>query len=384
MQNKKLEYLSVTTIDDLQAHASQWDSLLNRAGQKSPMLSHSWISNHLASFLLSGQTWVCVLGYSGSRLVAVMPLVLSSRRWPISHMVAMSPFGTHLNVGDILHEKDLSESILPGILCFAFSSYPSLGYIELPRVSAESPTLNSWSRQGASTFVSVKERSYGYYLPPQDDFISYEKSLSRNFRKNLSKAKNKLAKLEDCEYEFLGSNSDVTECLLRFSQLERCGWKGRSGTAIAESDAHVRFYTSVLTGLNKAGFLEWHFLKHRDGDLAAHMAFRIRDKIILWKLAYDESHSACSPGSLLMRELVETEVRAGTRSEIDLTTDQVWYSNWNLVPRQYYQVRIFNRKNWLSALYGFFIKTRIAAMKNPMLRHLRVAKRSLFKKLFGK
>ena len=365
MPNTRLEYLTVTTIEELQSHATQWDSLLNRAVQQSPMLSHAWISNHLAHFLGPGQNWACVLAYTEQRLVAVMPLVISARSWPINHVIARSPFGSHLNMGDILHEASISACLLPGILGFTFASFPTLASIELPRVSAESTTRGKWSEESDSIAASVRKRTFGDYLPPQDNFDAYEKSLSRNFRKNLNKAKNKLAKLDDVEFEFHQTDYDVADCLTRFCEIERSGWKGRSGTAIAESDALVRFYSSVLTELSKIGVLEWHFLKYRDADLAAHMAFRFRNKLILWKLAYNEAHSACSPGSLLMRNLVIREIDAGAKTEIDLTTDQDWYRNWNLVDRSYYQIFFYNKSNLLSSVYRLMQGTYAAIARNP-------------------
>ena len=194
MPNNKLEYLAATTIEELRSHAMQWDSLLNRAVQQSPMLSYAWISNHLAHFSGPEQSWTCVFAYNGKHLVAVMPLIFSPRSWPISHIIAKSPFGSHLNIGDILHDKAVSNLVLPGILNFTFATYPSITSIELPRVSSASTTISAWREESGSLAVAIRKRSFGDYLPPQDDFDAYEKSLSRNFRKNLNKAKNKLAK----------------------------------------------------------------------------------------------------------------------------------------------------------------------------------------------
>lgn len=380
MPNNKLEYLTATTIEELQSHAMQWDSLLNRSVQRSPMLSHAWISNHLTHFLRPEQSWTCVFAYSGKHLVAVMPLIFSPRSWPISHIIAKSPFGSHLNIGDILHDEDLSNLVLPGILNFTFATYSSITSIELPRVSSESATMSTSSKESGSLAVSVSKRSFGDYLPPQGDFDAYEKSLRRNFRKNLNKAKNKLAKLDDVEFEFLRTDFDVADCLKRFCNMERSGWKGRSGTAIAVSDNLIAFYSSVLTGLKKLGVLEWHFLKCREADLAGHMAFRFRNKVILWKLAYNETYSACSPGSLLMRELVKREIDAETRTEIDLTTDQIWYKNWNLVGRSYYQIFFYNKLYWLSSVYRLTHEIYAGIKKNPAIQSMRNAFKSIFRR----
>lgn len=268
---------------------------------------------------------------------------------------------------------------MSGILDFAFVHYPKLAYIDLPRVPVASPMFSHDSPMSARWVISRFEQSYGNFLPLPDSFSDYERSLSRNFRSNLRKATNKLAKLKNVEFEFVGSEADLKNCFKRFCDIERSGWKGRLGTAIGESDFLVDFYLAVLEDLQGIGVLEWHFLKCSDHDLAAHMVFRSKDTLVLWKLAYNASFSACSPGSQLLRELIRREIENTECNEIDLTTDPDWARNWNFVKRPYFQVLVHRRSNLLSALYLIVEKTRNAARKNHIFRQFRIALRNILK-----
>ena len=227
--------------------------------------------------------------------------------------------------------------------------------------------------------VSKTENSHGNFLPLGDSYTDYERSLSRNFRSNLKKATNKLAKLSDVEFEIIGAEADLEKCLRRFCNIERSGWKGRSGTAIGDSDLLVDFYTSVLQGLQNNGVLEWHFLKYSDVDLAAHMAFRSKGKLVLWKLAYNESFSASSPGNQLMREIIRREIDNKESSEIDLTSELDWAGKWKLARRPYFQVLIQRRQNYLSTPYLIFQNLRNSARKNHSIRKIRRALRNTSK-----
>ena len=210
---KDIEYLSLTTPDELRRHKAQWDSLEVRAAQRSAVLSYAWISNHFKYFVPPGQSWACLIAISNDQLSAVLPLILEKRSWPAPHLIGRSAFGNHLNITDILCEGNPNVDALSGILSFAFDQIPGLAYIDLPRVPAASPTLEIQLPTSTRLEMSKTENSYGYFLPIPDDYSEYEQSLSRNFRSNLKKATNKLAKLDSVEFEFLNSDANPEICL---------------------------------------------------------------------------------------------------------------------------------------------------------------------------
>jgi CelD/BcsL family acetyltransferase involved in cellulose biosynthesis len=379
MDKKNIKYLALTTSDELRRYKEQWDSLELRSTQCSAMLSYAWISNHFEYFLQQKQSWICLVANVDDQLVAVLPLVLEKQLLPAPHLIAKSPYGAHLNITDILCEEGAESVVVTGLLNFAFTRLPKLAYVACARVPALSPMLNIQLSTESPLKISSTARSSGYFLPVPDDYQEFEQSLSRNFRSNFKKATNKLARLGTIEFESLDARVDSEQSLKRFCDIERSGWKGRMGTAIGESDHLANFYTAVSRDLKEADILEWHFLKSSEHDLAGHMAFRIRDKLVLWKLAYNEEFSACSPGGQLMREIIKREIDAGNCSEIDLTTDQDWYSNWKLVKRPYYQVRIYNRRFFISIMYLYLGRLRTAASQVSIFRLIRDKLRNINK-----
>ena len=370
MGTTDIQYLALSSAEELRRHKEQWDALDARSSQHPAMLSYAWISNHFKSFVPPGQSWACLIAVSNDQMVAILPLVFKNRVWPVPHKIAKLAYGSHLNITDILSIDPCAEDVLSGILEFAFSQFPGLVYIELPRVPVASPMSNFDLPSSAQLVMSRNEHAHGHFLPLPDSFSDYEQSFSRNFRSNLRKATNKLAKLKNVEYEFLGADADLENCFRRFCDIERSGWKGRSGTAIGESDFLVDFYTAVLQDLQRNRVLEWHFLKCADQDLAAHMAFRSQGKLVLWKFAYNESFSGCSPGNQLLRELIRREIDNKECREIDLTTDPDWAENWNWIKRPYFRVIIRRRHNCLGTLYLMFEEMRNAARNNYIIRKI--------------
>ena len=377
MGTTNIQYLALSSAEELRRHKEQWDALDARSSQHPAMLSYAWISNHFKSFVPPGLSWACLIAISKGELVATLPLVFKRRVWPTPHVIAKSPFGDHLNISDMLCTDPNGKDVLSGILDFAFSRYPRLVHIELPRVPFDSPMSNFDVSAPAQWAISRNENSCGKFLPLPDSFSNYEQSFSRNFRNNLKKATNKLVRLKNVEFEFLGPDVDVKKCFKRFCDIESSGWKGRSGTAIGESDYLVDYYTAILQDLQRNRVLEWHFLKCSGHDLAAHMAFRSQERLVLWKLAYNESFSACSPGSQLLRELIRREIDNNKCGEIDLTTDPDWADKWNWVKRPYIQVLVRRRHNCLSTLYLIFEMMRNAARNSDVIRKVWTALRNI-------
>ena len=78
--------------------------------------------------------------------------------------------------------------------------------------------------------------SRGSLVPTTGTGQDFEKSLHGNFRRNLRKAANRVAREHAVAFEFVGGEEaqDPTY-LARFLRVEASGWKGETGTAIARS-----------------------------------------------------------------------------------------------------------------------------------------------------
>lgn len=349
---------------ELEDFRDQWNSLALRSDQRTPMLSFDWLCSTLTK--VDRESFICVLASSDERLVAVIPLLRVNEGPAQFYKGLVAPFNKHLNITDILVDPEYSASVLPELLNFLFLEIHDLAFIEFARIPEDSCLLKGHCQKSPHYRIHRLGVSTGYFLDVPSDYSSYEASLSRNFRNNLNKATNKLNKLENIQYSFLDKTANPIECLDRFCQIEKSGWKGRRGTAIANSDTVMTMYKAIVIGLQEAGVVEWHFLSGDGKDLAGHMAFRYRDRLVLWKLSYNENYANCSPGNQLLREIIKRESQKLICAEIDLTTDQNWYQKWKMRPRPYIHVRIYRRQNvtGISKLY-------VDRLRNlPILRKL--------------
>ena len=82
-----------------------------------------------------------------------------------------------------------------------------------------------------------------------------------------------------------------------FLALERSGWKGRGGTALASDAAHARFFRELAATYAAAGRLQLLLLENPEGRaVAAKCNVRAGDGILCFKIAHDDALRRHSPG----------------------------------------------------------------------------------------
>jgi len=336
-------------LGELDPHRDAWNSLAARSPQQLPMLSHAWTATYLEKALPPGSRWACFFAYRGSALAAVLAVVtLQATRFGVGALALRTPRDDHTQIGDLLFASLDDVDAVPVVLSAAAREFPNATYLEINRLPESSPLLAGLKGDALPGPHTWHADSFGAYLPVPADFAGYRNGLSRNFRNNLNKAGNKVARLRDVEFRFAGASTASREDFNNFLAAEASGWKGREESAIAKSPRHVEFYATLVRRLGEAGWLEWQFMTGDGCTLAANLAIRMPRSVILWKLGYNDAYSRCSPGSILLEELVKREAAARSIEEINLTTNQPWYDNWEMRRRAYYTARFyFGWRGWL-------------------------------------
>lgn len=332
---------------DLDSHRDAWNGLAAGSPQQLPMLSHAWTATYLEKALPPGSRWACFFAYRGPTLAAVLAVVTRQvTRFGVGALALRTPRDDHTQIGDLLFASADDADAVPAVLSAVAREFPNTPYLEINRFSECSALLTALKSDALPAPRTWHADSYGAYLPVPADFASYRNGLSRNFRNNLNKAANKVARLRDVQFRFSGTRTheDFTE----FLAVEASGWKGQAESAIASSPQQVEFYATLVRRLDEIGWLEWQFMTGDGCTLAANLAIRMPKSVILWKLGYNDAYSRCSPGGILLEELVKREIAARSIEEINLTTNQPWYDNWEMRRRTYYTARFyFGWRGWI-------------------------------------
>jgi CelD/BcsL family acetyltransferase involved in cellulose biosynthesis len=129
-----------------------------------------------------------------------------------------------------------------------------------------------------------------------------EQTVRKKKRKELNRLRNRLAELGTLTSRSLCDGGEIDGWCDAFLALERSGWKGSRGSALACSSGGEAFLREVVAGAFAAGRL--HFLRlDLDGrPLAMLLNFMTPPGAFSFKIAFDEDYARFSPGVLIQIE----------------------------------------------------------------------------------
>ncbi|HVE85599.1 MAG TPA: GNAT family N-acetyltransferase, partial [Myxococcales bacterium] len=118
------------------------------------------------------------------------------------------------------------------------------------------------------------------------------------------------------------------EALEEGFRLEASGWKGEQGTAIACAPQTRSFYTALAKVAAEQRWLSLYFLKVGGRTVAFHFGLQVGGRYFLLKPGYDESLGECSPGQLLVDEVLRDLFHRGAHELDFLGPRMTWKLDW--------------------------------------------------------
>ena len=136
-------------------------------------------------------------------------------------------------------------------------------------------------------------------LPPQ---AYYEAAVRKKKRKELKRLQMRLAELGSVQARSLEFGEDPGPWIDAFLALERAGWKGKAGSALACEPAKETFFREALAGAAAAGRLDMLRLDLDGRPIAMLVNFLTPPGSFSFKIAFDEDYARFSPGVLIQLE----------------------------------------------------------------------------------
>lgn len=129
-----------------------------------------------------------------------------------------------------------------------------------------------------------------------------ESALKPKRRSELARKRRRLAELGELTIARQTDSGGLEEWSSRFLELERSGWKGRAGSALACGKATDTLFRQALGGATERGRLERLQLSLDGRPVAMMSTFLTPPGAFGFKTAFDEEFARFSPGALLQLE----------------------------------------------------------------------------------
>jgi CelD/BcsL family acetyltransferase involved in cellulose biosynthesis len=330
-----LEVQEIHSRWDFARLENEWNELAKRA---SPFSQHRFLRIWIDNFAPRARLRILLARDHGA-LVGALPLMeetgflgLPLRQW-------VSTANPHSCRFDLLAKDPLSVSA-------AFLSYLAVsdGW-DVLRINDIPEGGGGWHIQelakAAQLPVGIWESLRSPYLPLPSAYSTLEQGLHGKFRSNLRRRRRRLAERGEVIVERVTGGPELEARLEEGFELERAGWKGDRGTAIAQDGATRGFYSELARCAAYAGELSLFFLRLNGRAVAFQYGLLINRRYHLLKPAYDEELSECSPGQLLMEEVLKDCIERGAEEFDFLGPDMPWKRDWTSQVRPHHWLFVF-------------------------------------------
>lgn len=173
-----------------------------------------------------------------------------------------------------------------------------------------------------------------------------DQTIAPKARKEYRRLRRRLGDLGRLERATASGTQDTGPAVEEFLALEASGWKGRAGTAAAQSPQIAAMFRRLAAALAGHGQIRVDTLRLDGRPIAATITLLSGADRWLWKIAYDEAFAAYSPGVLLTLDLTGEALADGKPIRWDSCAlpghpmiDRIW-----LQRRAYADVLVFPRR----------------------------------------
>jgi len=305
----------------------EWNTLVEATGA-GPFQRHESIRTWISNFAPGAKLVVLTARDHTRRLVGALPLQAEMGLvggLPARQLVATA--NTHSCRFDMIAEDApaAGRAFLAHLL--GKPRWDVLRIIDVPQGG------NAWhiyrAAQERGLPLGAWESECSPYLSLPSSYDELLASKSPMFRANLRRRRRQLERLGTLSVERVTDDAMLLERLDEGFALERKGWKGRQGTAIAQDKRTRAFYTELAEGAARHGYLALFFLRLDGRPIAFHYGIVHGGIYYVPKLAYDESLKGCSPGLVLVEEAIKDGIARGLTG-YDFLGDAVeWKTKWS-------------------------------------------------------
>ncbi len=286
------------------ATLSAWGALASSATEPNPFYESWYLLPSLRQLDAGGKVRLLVLEAAG-RLVGLMPIRLNNSYYgyPLPHWRNW----VHANcfLGAPLVAPGFERAFWAALLQWCDARpHPSL-FLHLAHMPASGRLHDALAEvlrdqpRPAATVLREERALLSSALTPADYL---DASLSGKKRKELRRQQRRLAETGSLSVTRENHDIGVEHWAGEFLALERAGWKGQAGSALASHPATARLFREALAGAARRGRLERLAIRLDGRPIAMLASFTCPPGMFSYKTAFDEGHARFSPGVLLQCE----------------------------------------------------------------------------------
>jgi hypothetical protein len=323
--------------------------------------------------------FTCLALSDGTSVRAICPV--EPQRIAIFRLFESPVWGLPQGLGDVTRDlicppdPEAEAALLPCIVEHLSRTRTRRPWLVLTRVLDGSGAWRCLRGLDARRYCADADNA-AHMIDCDRPYASLLSGLSRNSRRSIRSAHNRVAKLADVRFVRTVDAADIDAALGRFLQVEASGWKGASGarTAVALNPEQVAFYRNWVASLGASGVCEFNELRVGDVCLASTLCIRVAHQCTILKIGYDERFAKTRPGHLILERIFQQCCEDPAIKRVSLVSCFEWVRVW--------QPEVVQSYNAYLGIGGWPARARVALLRMKFL-HWPVLKRWLQRSGFG-
>lgn len=256
-------------------------------------------------------------GAARTRLIGLLPVVSAWRalKLPIPVLVvwqAYAPLTTPLL------DRDMTDAAARALVAAARKA-GALALL-LPALSDEGPAaaaLRAAIGEFKGSALTFNRHQRARLDATQDGDAAIQSALGAKKVKELRRQRNRLGDDGEVVFKFAAPGAETAAALDAFLKLEASGWKGATGTALAQSEADSAFIHTAIPDLVAGGAAQVATLSAGGNVVAAGVLLRHLRRGYFFKIAYDETAAKASPGVQITLDITRRLCADETIDDVD-------------------------------------------------------------------
>lgn len=180
------------------------------------------------------------------------------------------------------------------------------------------------------------------WLKLDQSWLDPEQHLNSGRRSDLRRARRQAEKQGELSFEIEQlTPANVDERMAEVFEVESRNWKGRMGSAMADTPAIHQFYCTYARMVAEQGIARVLRLRVGEKTVAVQFGVEFNQRFWLLKMGYDESFSRCSPGMLLMVESLRYATECGLEIFEMMGVREPWNQVWTESAHEAVSLRIY-------------------------------------------
>lgn len=294
---------TVSTTEDFEALAPEWDDLVRAMPRPSPFLLHGWLAEWWRHYGGTADLNVHVARRDG-RLVGALPLV--SRRLA-GLRVATFMGGSELALPDVLlaagQDGEVCERLIQRL------AHSGCDVVDLPGLPAESRIAAALGSR-----LEVIQRVEAPVLDLTDGWDAVYRAKTSSKKRSLHRRRRRqLAGLGTLEVSVARTQDELEPALEEAFALHARRWEGRPDGSGFASAAGRRFQRAALGRLAAIDVARIVTLRVAGRPVAFHYYFALEGRMYVHRLAFDPTLARFSPGLVNTLDAIEAAAGEGLR-----------------------------------------------------------------------